>query len=93
MLDFLNSLFVGLFLDVFVFSVTGGEGLSVYGAWGLNTPTSKKAHLKCLPKNPIAMAPSLAPSSVIAEVPERASPVIGCASPVIGYKVGSTHTL
>ena len=87
MLDFLNSLYVGLFLDVFVFSVTGGEGLSVYGAWELNTPTSKKAHLKCLPpKNPIVMASSLAHPSVIAEVPERASPVIG-------YKVGSTHTL
>ena len=82
MLDFSNSLFVGLFLDVFVFSVTGEEGLSVYGAWGLNTPTSKKAHLKCLPKNPIAMASSLAPSSVIAEVPERAEPLQWLAVPL-----------
>ena len=80
MLDFSNSFFVGLF------SVAGGEGCLLDGAWGLNILTSKKARSKHPPQNTLAATSSLAPSSVMAEVPERASPVIGC-------KVGSTHTL
>ena len=86
MLDFLNSLFVGSILDVLVFSVAGGEGLSVRGAGGLNTLTSKKVRSKRPLQNQLVAMSSLAPSFVMAEVPERASPVIGC-------KVGSMHTL
>ena len=50
------------------------------GAWGLKTSTSKQP-----PQKPVAATSSLAPSSVIAEAPESASPAIGC-------KVGSMHT-
>ena len=53
---------------------------------GLKTHTSKKAHSKRPPQKPLAATSSLAPSFVMAQVPERASPVIGC-------KVGSMHTL
>ena len=80
MLDFPNSLFVGQFLDVFVFSVAGGRGCLFDGARGLKTFTSKRS-----PQKPLAATSSLASSSVIAEAPESASPVIGC-------KVGSMHT-
>ena len=85
MLDFSNSLFVGLFLDVLVFSVKGGEGLSV--RWGMGIKYSPvKGTLKRPSQSLLAVTSSLAPSSVMAEVPQKASPGIGC-------KVGSTHTL
>ena len=38
MLDFSNSLFVGSFLGVLIFFVTGGEGLSV--RWGMGVEYS-----------------------------------------------------
>ena len=65
-------------------SVAGGEGLSE-GAWGLKILTSKKALSERPPQTPFAAMSSLAPSSEIAVAFESTSPVIGC-------RVGSTHT-
>ena len=44
----------------------------------MKTVTSKKAHSKRRPEKPLVTTASLAPSSVMAEVLERASQVIGC---------------
>ena len=52
----------------------------------MNTRTSKKARSKGPPQKPFAATSSLAPSSVMAEAPESASPVMGCS-------VGSMDTL
>ena len=68
-----------------MFSVTGGEGLSVRWGIGVEYSHGKEGMLKAPSQNPLAVMSSLAPSSVMAKAHERASPVIGC-------KVGSMHT-
>ena len=54
-------------------------------AWGLKTWTPKNACSKRPPQKPSAATSYLAPPSLIAEAPERASPVIDCSG-------GSMHT-
>ena len=52
---------------------------------GVKNSYVKEGTFKQPPQKPLATTLSLVPSSVIAEAPESASPVIGC-------KVGSMHT-
>ena len=85
MFDFANSLLVSLFFDSFMLPVAGGKGLSVEGACGLKTLTSKKARSWCPPQKPLAATSSLAPSAVRAEALDSISPVTGC-------RAGSMHT-
>ena len=82
MLDFLNPLFVGLFLDVFVFSVAGGKRLSARRCIGVENSYVKEGAFKVTSPKATCDNSCLAPSSI---VPESASPVIGC-------KVGPMHT-
>ena len=69
------------FFDVFVFPVTSVEGLTIRWSMGIEHSRSKGP-----PQKPLAATSSLAPSSVMAEAPESASPVMGCS-------VGSMDTL
>ncbi len=62
-----NSLFVGVLLQSFVFSIASSEiSVTVFErACGLNTLTSQKV-LSCLPpQNPLTATSSLAPSCVL----------------------------
>ena len=83
MLDFADSLFVGSFLEVLMFSVASGEGLSIPRSMWVEDPNVEKGTFETTP--PETTTSSLAPSSIMAEAPESASPVIGC-------RVGSVHT-
>ena len=67
MLNFVNSFFVGLFLDVFC---NRWRGVSVRWGMGVEYSHVKEGTLKT--SSPLAATSSLAPSSVMAEVPERA---------------------
>ena len=48
------------------------------GAYGLKTLTSKNALSNLLPQKPSAAISNLAPSCLLADAPDSASPVMGC---------------
>ena len=85
-LHFPYSQFVGPDLRSLMFPVCTGKALlTIGGASGLKTRTSKKVLSRRPPQKPFAAMSSLAPSSIIAEAPLRVSPESGC-------KVGSMQT-
>ena len=85
MLNLTDALFIGMLFRVLMLSIAGGDGLVIGGGTGIKIRTSKKARLWRPSQNPLAAISNLAPSSVMAEAPERGSPVTGC-------RVGSMQT-
>ena len=85
MLNLTDALFIGTLFRVLVLSIAGADGLVIGGGMGLKIQTSKKAHSWRPPQNLLAAISNLAPSSMMAEAPERGSPVTGC-------RVGSMQT-
>ena len=84
-----DCLIICSLFDIFIVAVAWRKlSLPVSGGEWLNTLTSKKALSNLLPQKPSAAAStcSLAPSWVLVDALERASPVMGC-------KCGSIATL